>query len=413
MAKNNRMPSEQNTFNNSVVIVTSGKSRVAYNIVRSLGRRGCRVYVADNAAGAMSFVSRYSCGSFVYPSPFTDPEGFVECLSRKIEELHAEVLIPVLEETFLVAKYKEDLARRVKLVVPEYRQILAAHNKDRWEAMAEKLGIPHPRTAEAAALKADCRMCKELRYPVLIKPKQGGGGWAILEVASAEQLVALLASDSYCERPWDRFFVQEKISGETHCVAMLFCRGELRGKIVYRQLREYPIRFGQAVLRQSLRNEEAEANFKKLLEEMAWHGVCQADFVVDQASGISYLVDINPRFWGSLAQAIASGVDFPWLLYRIAIDGDVEPVKDFAAGVKSRWLGGDLRAFLPQLMTCPGKVQFLKDFFAVSNWNLYRDDFDFSDPMPFFSWAAYTMRRAVQKRCCKEPVGDALQGIWE
>lgn len=398
---------------NQTVIVTSGKSRVAYNIVRSLGKRGCHVFVGDTEPWAMSAASRYAHGSFVYPSPFTQAEAFKDCLLQQIKELKATVLIPVLEETFLVAKYKDELARHVKLVVPDYKQILAAHNKDRWEPLAEKLGIHHPRTAMAADLRVDPRKCRELRYPVLIKPKQGGGGWAIQEVKSADDLAVLLAAESYCARPWERFFVQEKIMGETHCVAMLFCKGALRGKVVYKQLREYPVHYGQAVLRQSLHSEAAEANFQRLLESMEWHGVCQADFVVDRASGTPYLVDINPRFWGSVAQAIASGVDFPWLLYQIAMNGDVEPVDDFATGVKSRWVGGDLCAFLPLLRDCPDKLAFLKDFFAVSNWNLYRDDFDFRDPMPFFSWGAYTVRRALHKKLCRAPVRDALQGIWE
>ncbi|MGV1098213.1 carboxylate--amine ligase [Thiovibrio sp. JS02] len=395
------------------VIVTSGKSRVAYNIVRSLGKHGCIVHVAEGDSGAMSFASRYARGSFVYPSPFVDPEGFKGCLLRKIEELHVDLLIPVLEETFLVAKHKEEFSRHVKLVVPDYEQILSAHNKDRWESLAEKLGIPHPRTAAASALVADPSLARELRYPVLLKPKQGGGGWAIQEAASADALAGLLAADSYCGCAWERFFVQEKIVGETHCVAMLFCKGSLRGKVAYRQLREYPVRFGQAVLRQSLRSEAAEHNLQTLLEALAWHGVCQADFVVDRATGIPYLVDINPRFWGSVAQAIASGVDFPWLLARIAMDGDVEPVTDFAVGVKSRWLGGDLRAFLPLLGNCPDKWLFLRDFFAISNWNLYRDDMDLHDPLPFFAWAAYTMRKALQRRFSRQRVGDSLEGVWE
>ncbi|MEN8258767.1 MAG: ATP-grasp domain-containing protein [Thermodesulfobacteriota bacterium] len=398
---------------NRTVIVTSGKSRVAYNIVRSLGRRGCRVFVGDVESGAMSAASRYAQGSFVYPSPFSAPVDFKECLLRKIKELEAEVLIPVLEETFLVAQYREELAHHVKLVVPEYDQILDAHNKDSWGSLADELDIPHPRAFAVTTLQANTALCHELRFPVLLKPKQGGGGWAIQEVTSVQELQGLLATESNGEHSWDRFFVQEKIDGETHCVATLFCKGELRGMVAYRQLREYPVPFGQAVMRQSIRSEQAEGNIQKLLGAMKWHGVCQADFVVDSASGIPFLIDINPRFWGSVAQAIASGVDFPWLLYQIAHDGDVESVTNFATGVKSRWIGGDLRAFLPLLGQSPDKIKFLRDFFSVTNWQVYRDDFEFQDPLPFFSWVAYSVRCAVKRRFADGPAADRLQGVWE
>lgn len=395
------------------VIVTAGKSRVAYNIVRSLGKRGCRVFVGDVEPGSMSAASRYAQGSFVYPSPFRTPVDFKDCLLRQIRELRAAVLIPVLEETFLVAQYKEELGRHVKLVVPEYDQILGAHNKDRWGTLAGELGIPHPRSCTVSDLQADSAHYHELRFPVLLKPKQGGGGWAIQQVDSLPELKELLAAEANGAHSWDRFFVQEKVEGETHCVATLFCKGELRAKVAYRQLREYPVPFGQAVMRQSIRSEQAERNIEKLLEAMKWHGVCQADFVVDSLSGTPYLIDINPRFWGSLAQAIASGVDFPWLLYQIAHNGDVETVSSFTVGVKSRWLGGDLRAFLPLLRQSRNKAQFLADFFSPENLQVYHDDFEFKDPAPFFFWAFYSLRRAMKKRFSDGPTMDGLEGVWE
>lgn len=35
------------------------------------------------------------------------------------------------------------------------------------------------------------------------------------------------------------------------------------------------------------------------------------------------LMEIDGRFWGSLEVAIALGIDFPYLFYRLAVDGDV------------------------------------------------------------------------------------------
>ena len=33
------------------------------------------------------------------------------------------------------------------------------------------------------------------------------------------------------------------------------------------------------------------------------------------------LIEVNPRFWGSLALAIYAGIDFPYLLYKLAMEG--------------------------------------------------------------------------------------------
>ena len=58
-------------------------------------------------------------------------------------------------------------------------------------------------------------------------------------------------------------------------------------------------------------------------------------------------MEINPRFWGSLETVIQAGVDFPYLLYRIATEGDVEPHMDYRFGEVCRsMLPGEILYFL-------------------------------------------------------------------
>src|ERR1700741_67470 len=101
-------------------------------VVRSLGEKGVAIYAADFVPRSMCFASRYVRGHFIYPSPFRDPGGFIDCLLTEIERVKAKVLIPVFEETFLVSKHMEQLSPHVALALPTYEQILTAHNKDTW-----------------------------------------------------------------------------------------------------------------------------------------------------------------------------------------------------------------------------------------------------------------------------------------
>jgi len=395
------------------VIVTSAKSRVAYNIVRSLGRHGCNVCVSDVERCSMSAASRYASGSFLYPSPFTEPENFINCLINNIKQRNVDVLIPVLEETFLFSKYKNEIEKNVKIVIPEYEQILTVHNKDKWVPIATQLGILSPKSYLVSDIKKDMSLLRDIRYPALLKPKQGGGGWAILELNSVLEAKNILLSDTYSDHLLDHFFIQEKIIGGTHCVAMLFCQGSLRGKVAYQQLRQYPVKFGQAVLRESIRSEIAEEHLESLLIYLNWHGVCQADFVVEESTGIPYLVDINPRFWGSLAQSIASNVDFPWLLYRIAMDGDVDPVNHFKIGARSRWFGGDLCSFFPLLSQSLNKTEFVKNFVFQNFRDVFWDDLSTEDLLPFFAWGFYSFRSIFSHKFLNTAKDNRLNGIWK
>jgi predicted ATP-grasp superfamily ATP-dependent carboligase len=395
------------------VIVTNARNRIAYNVIRSLGQRGLAVYAADSVSRAMSFASRYVKASFQYPSPYREPERFIDCLIAESARLRADVLIPVFEETFLVAKYKERLSQHMRLVVPDYAQILLAHNKDRWESVAKALGISVPASYSIEELRRG-DFGKTLRFPVFIKPKQGGGAWGIREVPTAEHLEALLAQADWVDKPWERFFVQEKVTGHAHCVAMLFNNGRLRAKVAYRQLRDYPATGGQATLRVSERHEKAEADLERLLTDLKWHGVCQADFIVQATTGVPYLIDINPRLWGSLAQAIACGVDFPYLIYCMAREGDVEPVTWFRTGVVTRWLGGELAALPSRLRSSPSKLHVLRDFVFPATPAALFDDFSLIDPLPFAAWVFDAMSRAVRFRSLSAAAShESLEGVWD
>jgi predicted ATP-grasp superfamily ATP-dependent carboligase len=393
------------------VIVTNARNRIAYNVVRSLGRRGVAVYTADFVPRSMSFASRYSRAHFIYPSPFRDPEGFLRRVIEEVQRLNADVLIPVFEETFLIAKHRERLSPHVSMVVPDYSQILIAHNKRDWEPLARRLTIPVPASYSPEELRRGG--LRDLRYPVFIKPKQGGGAWGIQEVPSAPILSELLARESYVGKAWDRFFIQEKIAGHTHCVGMLFNKGRLRASVGYRQLRDYPAKGGQATLRVSVRHEAAEQAFQRLLEELQWHGPCQADFIVDAASDVPYLIDINPRLWGSLTQAIAAGVDFPHLIYQMARDGDVAPVTSFKTGVVTRWVGGELAALPDRLRHASSKRDVLIDFFFPPAPTALFDDLSLSDPLPFLVWTLDAVSRAARFGSAQPVAHDSLDGVWE
>jgi len=372
-------------------IVTNAKNRIAYTVVRSLGGKGIPVYTADFVPLSMSFASRFSKGHFIYPSPFRDRAGFIASIVQNVRRLKADVLIPVFEETFLLSKYKDEITRHVRMAVPDYDQVLTAHNKDRWMPLAESLGVPVPRTFAAAELRKAGPKAAALPYAVLVKPYQGGGAW----------------------RPWERFSVQEKINGTVHCGAMLFSRGELKAHVVYRQLRDLPFTGGQATLRVSVDDPVAVGHLRRLLERLAWHGICQADFIVDEATGTPYLIDINPRLWGSLVQGIASGVDFPYLLYTLARDGDTRRVDGFSKGVVTRWVWGDLRTFPEALKSAGDRMGFLREYFRLFGGKIAFDDLSLRDPLPFFTFGLDFLAKMVGQKTLHPRSHDSLEGVWE
>jgi predicted ATP-grasp superfamily ATP-dependent carboligase len=384
-------------------LVTSAQSRVGYTVARQLAKAGIPVIVGSGSENVMAMQSRHVCGSFVHPSPFKDEDGFVQCLLETADKYSAKVLMPMLEETFLVAKAAGRLRERFAIAMPSYETLLNVHDKYRLGLLAEEIGVPTPRLASFEQIAADRSLLDAFRFPVLVKPRQGGGGWAVNEFETPASVFEILERRQYLDLPLERFFVQEKIKGSGIGLAMLYGKGTCMASIGYRQVRTYPVPFGQPTYRASVHHPESERHLRTLLDHLEWDGVCQADFLISREDGTPYLIDVNPRYWGSVGHSIAAGVNIPVMHYRLALGLPCEPVAGFDVDARSRWLGGDIMSFAGSYRLAENKFAFVKDFLFTRS--AYCDDFSFDDPVPFFRWGWDKLRRKGH--------GDAMEGIWK
>src|SRR5207253_10480950 len=86
---------------------------------------------------------------------------------------------------------------------------------------------------------------------------------------------------------------------------------------VQQQLHHFPLPDGPSTAQRSVRNPELVALTTELLARACWRGVAEAEFIVDRRDGTPWLIEVNPRFWGSVHLAISCGVPFPSLLFRL------------------------------------------------------------------------------------------------
>ena len=315
-------------------IVTFGRSWHALAVTRSLGRQGIEVFCGEEARFAPCFFSKYCTGSFQYPSVGDDPEGFVDFMVEKVKELKPPegepyVLMPVHKETWLVAKHRERFEPYVRVPLTSYENMERTHDKGQLAVLAEELGITIPRTRQFTSVDDLYRAIPEIELPVFLKVREGSAGVGLKKCNTPEELTGSFKEfvEGFDLAPDDYPLVQQFVEGEDYCVTVLFDHGECVARMTYRNVRAFPRDTGAGALRETVRLPEAEAAAERLLAELGWHGMAELDFRV-AADGTPYLIEVNPRFFGGLSQAIAANVDYPHLLFRIAtgekIDGAPE-----------------------------------------------------------------------------------------
>lgn len=370
------------------VIITHARARNALAATRCLGRRGIKVVTADSIYPSTSFFSRYSSSYFEYINFRENPELFIKSIKNYLKKNNSQVLMPMYEETFVISKYRDAFGNNIKIPLIDHEKLMKINNKRYLMDFAEEIGVKIPQTYKIDEIHELKEVIKKVEFPAVIKLVKGGGSVGIRYVHSEDELLMEykkliikfnLGSSEYP-------LIQEYIPGTGYGVSMLFNKGDPRAIFTHKRIREYPITGGPSTARISVRHAKMEKYATMLLKEFGWHGVAMVEFKLDDRTKEPVLMEINPRFWGSLNQAICAGVDFPYLLFKMSIEGDVKPVFSYKVGVKTRWLPGDVRAFIDYIRTdnirMDKRREALKDFFKLYDPNLYYDDIVLNDPIP-------------------------------
>lgn len=366
---------------NKSALVTDGIWRKSLAVLRALHNSGIKVAIGERTWMAPVFLSRYASHRYIYPSIEKRPDAFLDWLKLNIKSNKYDVLITPEEETsLLVAQHLQELSSYVHIPLAEYEKLIFARNKFKLLTHAQKLGIACPKTSIANTLDGARLGIQELSFPLVLKPVIGTGGHGIYYVATKDAFEAELNG---VHKKYSEFLIQEYVPGNDYYgVSVIFnSHNQMRSAFVHKKLRQYPITGGASTYAVSAEFPKLIEIAEALLASIGWYGCANIEFKIDQRDGTPKLMEVNPRLWGSLQLAIASGVNMPYLLYQLAVNGDIEPQFKYEIGVKFRWfMHGDFMNFITNLTT---KKKFESDIFNLFEKNCCHATWSLSDPLPF------------------------------
>ncbi|MFW5925866.1 MAG: ATP-grasp domain-containing protein [Myxococcota bacterium] len=347
-------------------IVTYSRGLQSLSVIRSLGRQGVEVIAADEVPVTPGSLSKYATDRFTYPSPLKDRPGFIAALEEAIERFdpgHPDVpyvLMPVHQETSVVAAQASRLAPRIRFALASPDAFDLVQHKGRFHEAAQARGWPTPRTwlfRDADELR---EAAADLPYPNFVKHPNAVSGIGVHRAESAAELI-----DAYEQlvvehalAPEDRPIVQEAVPGEDYAVTALYDHGQARVLLSYRNVLRFPREGGPGAVRETVRAPKLEAMARRVLDEVRWHGIAQVDFRwTGDDEDPAFVIEVNPRFFGGVLQAIESGVDYPWLVYRLAVDDHVEAPQELRYDVRTEKPVAGLLATIEEIAQSDHRMQ--------------------------------------------------------
>lgn len=394
------------------VLVLDGNENQAVAAVRSLSRAGHTVSVGADASWSKAGWSRACAGTFTYPRPERDAAAFVASIADAASGSPGTLVLPMTERTTLPlsAARHAIAAAGGRLVLPSHDTVLRAFDKQETTRIAQSVGVDVPRTMTIAS-DIDLRACEAaLRYPVVLKPRSSQELVGDVVRTTGGPVYARSAGD--LRRAWadlsrrcSAALAQEFVEGVGTGYFALMRHGELRAEFAHRRIRDVRPTGSGSSMRISIapppRVREAAL---AILDALGWHGVAMVEFRV-RGDGTPTFLEVNGRFWNSLALAVHAGMDFPALVAGLAEDGDVPLTTAYRQGVRCRWLLGDFRHLIEVFRGAPPSFpgafpSRLSTLAAVltPSAGTYHDNFASRDPLPELGDWLHLVLRQLPRR---------------
>ena len=313
------------------VLLTDASYKHTLAAARALAAHGIEVHTCSCREHALSFYSKAVRKSFLLP----DAEAvrpFLKAVQTLDRREAYDVILPISDaawRSILLNGRSELLA---KIPSPPLNSYEIARDKAKTLALAKTVGVGIPETVFPEDPES---LIGKLRFPVIAKPAVATGK---VKIIFRENEAKALRKDN----AESRYLIQERIRGDGYGFFALFKKGAMKSFFMHKRIREVPPTGGSSSAAEATYDPELLEAGSKLLERLHWHGVAMVEFKRDDATGEFKLIEINPKFWGTLDLPIASGIDFPHLAVQLVTLGELAERRRYE-WMRYCWFPDDLR----------------------------------------------------------------------
>jgi carbamoyl-phosphate synthase large subunit len=241
--------------------------------------------------------------------PRGDDPDFVERLLRLCIEDGIDVLVPTVDSELIPLAAERERFREagVELLIAPIEALRTC--LDKWALMQicrQQIQVPR------SALFDDSFDPGDWELPIIVKPRSGSGSRGIHLVSARSQLDAIARSPE--------LLVQANLPGTEYSLDVLATRsGEVRAVVPRARLK---VDSGIAVTGRTVRDARLEEIGKRAVEVVGLNCVSNVQ-VKEDADGVPALIEINPRFPGTMPLTVASGVNMPRLCLGEALGNPI------------------------------------------------------------------------------------------
>lgn len=221
-------------------------------------------------------------------------ENGISALAALVESEKIDFLIPVMSsEIENILENRQLFGKTVDYMgsIESYRKL---HYKDKLMELAKSLGVRIPR---------QYKNINEAVCPFIIKPVNSSSAAGVKYFFNDEQKKKIK------ELKTEGSVIQEFIDGFGAGYSVFASEGKIITGYGHKRIAEYPVSGGSSVYRASFEIDEMIQTARLITSALDWSGFCMFEFKINK-EGSAYLIEANPRIWGSICQGMVNDINY-------------------------------------------------------------------------------------------------------
>ena len=388
-------------INNSFSAIILGGRIMGLTALRSLAKHNINTVLLYHDTNDFAQKSNYLKKSYHVPHPEKRGNEFIEFLIKLSTEYKGAVIYPTDDEFLTeVAKNKEKLSEYYSVACNDIEVISKLINKSFLYDIAFRAGIPTPRNLVTDNKEKAIEFAKEIGFPCLVKPSQshvylkvfGKKMAKVFDFESIEHELAKAASQNLV------VMIQEFVSGDDSTNYSYWgyrYNNKFYAEATAQKVRNDPPGTGSPRVQVTKNVPELIPLARKILTALNFEGYANVEFKKDERTNEFKFMEINPRINRCMLQAIAGGIDYPWIIYDHLTNGNLPEKLVCKEGIYWIDLAKDIiRSFQFRKIEKYSLSEYIKPYlkphvFAVLS---------LSDPKPFFKRSSGFIKEFFKKK---------------
>ncbi len=325
-----------------------------------LAKKGFTVVGADDKNSPFNIHSRHLKRHYIH-APFSDNKFYEDILSI-IKKEKPDVLL-LLGGTKQISLNKNEISKYVNVLVPDYESYKKAYDKRETYKICKEEGIAVP--IRYTDEEANFILRESNKIKLVIKPDYDiGGARGLCFVSSIEELNG---AKKYIKSIGSSYIIEEYIPGASRMRAVQIIidkRNKILEYFILKKIRQFPVTGGITAYAESTNEYNLLELVMPFFEKCRWEGPVEIELIIDERDGKPRLIEINPRFPGSIAFAIQCEINFPFTICMAAInDGNFETASNYKSGIYYINFSYYLRSVIKELQAAKNKSVVLHKIF--------------------------------------------------